>query len=55
MVASPLKLGHNVGSYTQERTAGDLANTDLRFLSNRKAQERKDAHRKPRLPDLTDG
>jgi len=30
MVASIFKLGHNVGSYTQGRIAGD-------FLSNRKA------------------
>jgi len=30
-------LAGNVGSYTQGRIAGDLANADLRFLSSRKA------------------
>ena len=38
----------------QGRTAGDLANADLRFLSIPIAigTERKDAHRKPLLPYL---
>jgi len=30
-------MEHNVGSYTQGRTAGDLANSDFQFLSSRKA------------------
>ena len=30
-------MAHNVGSYTQVRTAGDLAIADFQFLSNRKA------------------
>ena len=31
------KIETNVGSYTQGRIAGNLANADLRFLSSRKA------------------
>jgi hypothetical protein len=29
-------LGYNIGSYTQRRTAGDLAIADFQFLSGRK-------------------
>jgi hypothetical protein len=45
-------FGNNLGSYTQGRIAGDLANADFQFLSSQKLHERKDAHRKPLLPTL---
>jgi hypothetical protein len=33
----PSIMRHNVGSYTQGRTAGDLALADFQFLSSREA------------------
>ena len=45
-------MRHSIGSYTQGRTAGELAYADLRFLSGRKTAARKAAPRKPPLPRL---
>jgi hypothetical protein len=49
-----LNIGYHAGSYTQGRTAGDLTNADLLFVSIPIAIGigRKDAHQKPVLLHL---
>ncbi len=45
-------MANNVGTYTQGRTAGNLASPIFDSCQAEKLPERKDAHRKPLLPHL---